>query len=186
MVPWHHSNRLQKQGKMFCYVALLFGDIDFPQEIPGVRRGGGNGKKKGFPPHAQCAVRMTNVVWLSTSRSGGFSRSRRIGWRLQSLLNSASACTSFGARYIGAPDCLTFPQGLAWMPRSLCAGGSSPPDSLPPSGVLPRQRIANSRWNDSITPRWLCLTDNPLRDLLPRRERSVADSCRTLLLHDRR
>ena len=40
MAPWHHSDRLQNQGKMFCYVALLFGDIDFPQEIPGDRAGG--------------------------------------------------------------------------------------------------------------------------------------------------
>ena len=30
---------------MFCYVALLFGDIDFPQEIPANRRGGGNDEK---------------------------------------------------------------------------------------------------------------------------------------------
>ena len=30
---------------MFCYVAILFGDIDFPQEIPGVRRKGKFGEK---------------------------------------------------------------------------------------------------------------------------------------------
>ena len=30
---------------MFCYVALLFGDINFPQEIPGIRREGQIGKK---------------------------------------------------------------------------------------------------------------------------------------------
>ena len=33
---------------MFCYDALLFGDIDFPQEIPGVCRGGKNGEKRVF------------------------------------------------------------------------------------------------------------------------------------------
>ena len=30
---------------MFYYVALLFGDIDFTQEIPGDRDGGGNDDK---------------------------------------------------------------------------------------------------------------------------------------------
>ena len=34
---------------MFCYVALHLGDIDFPQEIPGVRREAENDKKWVFP-----------------------------------------------------------------------------------------------------------------------------------------